>query len=177
MTYYRVAFQNSHSSTWMWQSTVLASLDAACGFLEMHDASTRQHMRVFYSSSVAYLDKMLVCENQGLISNSFTAEHVLNGNAHIDPLQMQLFESFCDPDPTMGSAVPSLLAAHIWHMRDQRAPDQESTHTPEIRRYAGALEAGTDHDSPYTFTLPHSLPQVLAWTRLLARVQRGEVEP
>ena len=177
MEYYRVAFQNSHSSTWVWQSTVLASLDAAYDFLEMHDSSTRQHMRVFYSSSVAYLNKMLACENQGLLSNSLTAEHVLNGSAHIDPFQMHLFESFCDHDPIMGSAVTSLLAAHIWHIRDQPVPDEESTHTLEMRRFEGELDASTDHDSPYTFTLPQSLPQVLAWTRLLARVQRGELEP
>jgi hypothetical protein len=90
---------------------------------------------------------------------------------------MQLLESFCDPDPIMGLATTSLLAAHIWHMRDQCVPDEESTNTLEMRRVAGELEAGSDHDSPYTFTLPHSLPQVLDWTRLLARVQRGEVEP
>jgi hypothetical protein len=177
MTCYRVAFQHDHSSTWEWQSMELASLDEVRGFLELHDSITRHHMRVFYSSSVAYLDVMLTRENQGLISNSLTAEYVLNGSARIDPFQMQLFESFCDPDPLMGSAVASLLAAHIWHMRDQHAPDQESTNTLEMRRYEGVMEANIDQDSPYTFTLPHSLPQVLAWTRLLARVQRGELAP
>ena len=33
-----------------------------------------------------------------------------------------------------------------------------------------------DHDVPYHFALPLSLPQVLAWMRLLGKVQRGEVE-
>ena len=37
--------------------------------------------------------------------------------------------------------------------------------------------AGGDHDVPYTFVLPLSMPQVLAWARLLARVERGEVQP
>jgi hypothetical protein len=46
-----------------------------------------------------------------------------------------------------------------------------------MRRLAVEFESGTDHDIPYTFTLPGSLPQVLAWARLLARVQRGELEP
>ena len=34
-----------------------------------------------------------------------------------------------------------------------------------------------DHDVPYSFALPVSMPQVLIWMRLLARVQRGELVP
>ena len=34
-----------------------------------------------------------------------------------------------------------------------------------------------DHDVPYSFALPVSMPQVLVWMRLLARVQRGELVP
>ena len=37
--------------------------------------------------------------------------------------------------------------------------------------------AGGDHDLPYSFALPPSMPQVLAWMRLLAKVQRGELQP
>ena len=36
---------------------------------------------------------------------------------------------------------------------------------------------GGDHDTPYTFTPPSTLRQALAWTRLLAKVHRGEGEP
>ena len=36
---------------------------------------------------------------------------------------------------------------------------------------------GGDHDTPYTFTLPTSIREALAWTSLLAKVQRGELEP
>jgi hypothetical protein len=41
------------------------------------------------------------------------------------------------------------------------------------------VELGTpgDHDTRYTFTLPPSLPQVLAWMKLLAKVQEGEFLP
>jgi len=40
------------------------------------------------------------------------------------------------------------------------------------------LELGTsgDHDTRYMFTLPTSLPQVLAWMRLRAWVQDGELQ-
>jgi hypothetical protein len=177
VTYYRMAFRSEHSSTWVWQSTVLASLDAVFGFLELNHMIPKQHIRVFYSSSVEYLDEMLARENQGLLSSSLTAEQLLNGNDHIDPLEMQLFESACGADQSMGTAVTSLLAAHIWQTRGQRVPDEVRTNTLEMRRLAVELEAGTDHDSPYTFTLTDSLPQILAWTSLLARLQRGELEP
>jgi hypothetical protein len=36
--------------------------------------------------------------------------------------------------------------------------------------------AGGDHDLPYQFTLPTSLPQVLGWIKLLVRVQRGDFQ-
>jgi hypothetical protein len=41
------------------------------------------------------------------------------------------------------------------------------------------LELGTegDHDCPYTFMLPDTMPQILAWTKLLARVHNGELKP
>jgi hypothetical protein len=35
--------------------------------------------------------------------------------------------------------------------------------------------AGGDHDLPYRFTLPGSMPQLLAWARLLARVEHGDL--
>jgi len=37
--------------------------------------------------------------------------------------------------------------------------------------------SGGDHDTPYTFTLPSSMRQSLAWVRLLGKVHRGELEP
>lgn len=46
----------------------------------------------------------------------------------------------------------------------------------EVRRLEVELDAGGDHDLPYTWSLPPSRSQVLAWTRLLARRERGEFE-
>jgi hypothetical protein len=34
---------------------------------------------------------------------------------------------------------------------------------------------GGDHDTPYRFTLPLSMKERLAWTRLQARVHAGEL--
>ena len=36
---------------------------------------------------------------------------------------------------------------------------------------------GGDHDLPYTFMLPPSLPQILTWIRLSAKVRSGELQP
>jgi hypothetical protein len=51
--------------------------------------------------------------------------------------------------------------------------------TSSLDRRRGELEggAGGDRDLPYSFALPPSIPQVLAWMRLLAKVQRGELQP
>jgi hypothetical protein len=48
-----------------------------------------------------------------------------------------------------------------------------------LERRWEALESGPggDHDLPYRFGLPLSLQQVLAWVRLLTRVQHGELQP
>ena len=46
----------------------------------------------------------------------------------------------------------------------------------EVRRLEVELGAGCDHDHPYTCSLPHSGPQMLAWTKLRARRERGEFE-
>jgi len=47
----------------------------------------------------------------------------------------------------------------------------------EVRRLEMELGAGGDHDQPYTWDLPLSSLHILAWTRLLTRQIRGELEP
>lgn len=45
------------------------------------------------------------------------------------------------------------------------------------RRLEVELGAGGDHDIPYTFTLPTSLTQTLAWLQLLAKGHHEELQP
>ena len=47
----------------------------------------------------------------------------------------------------------------------------------EVRRLEMELGAGGDHDQAYTWSLSSSGPHVLAWTKLLARRERGELVP
>ena len=57
-----------------------------------------------------------------------------------------------------------------------RPSPYESSRSPlEKRREELERGAGGDHDLPYRFILPTSLPQVLAWVKLLARVQQGDL--
>jgi hypothetical protein len=177
MTYYRVALQRDQSPTWRWASTVLTSLDGVFGFIRLYHLVPRDHFRVFFSSSVDYLNGMLARENQGLPSNSLTADQLFDGSKHIDPHEMHLLESAGRSGQGMGIAVTSLLGAQAWHEQGQCVPAQGSTSVLERSRLAIELDGSADHDTPYRFSLPISLPQVLAWTRLLARVQRGELEP
>src|SRR5260370_37243936 len=97
-----------------------------------------------------------------------------NGSKHIDPREMQRLESEGDPGRGTGPTVTSLLGAQAWHEQGQHAPDKGSTSVLERSRLAVELDGSADHDTPYRFSLPVSLPQALAWTRLLARLRRGE---
>ena len=177
MTYYRVALQRDQSPTWRWTSTVLTSLDGVFGFIRLYHMVPRDYLRVFFSSSVDYLNEMLARENQGLPSNSLMADQLCNGSKHIDPHEMQRLESAGRPGQGMGTAVTSRLGAQAWHEQGEPAPDKGSTGVLERSRLAGELDGSADHDTPYHFSLPASLPQALAWTRLLARVRHGELEP
>jgi len=55
--------------------------------------------------------------------------------------------------------------------------DKHATSWVEVRRLELELGAGGDHDCPYTWNSPASSPYVLAWSKLLARRERGEFAP
>ncbi|HKF39184.1 MAG TPA: hypothetical protein VKB35_19970, partial [Ktedonobacteraceae bacterium] len=59
----------------------------------------------------------------------------------------------------------------------ERPLNEKSVTLLEIRRLELELGRSGDHDTPYTFALPVFMPQRLAWTKLLAKVQAGELEP
>ena len=49
--------------------------------------------------------------------------------------------------------------------------------TLDCKRLEVELGAGGDHDLPYRFAFPQMWQQKLAWSELLVRVQRGELQP
>ncbi len=58
---------------------------------------------------------------------------------------------------------------------DQFLTDK-SINALDVKRLELELSIAKDHNTPYVFTLPSALSELLAWTRLLARVQNGELE-
>jgi hypothetical protein len=176
--YYRVAIQADTSTRWRWCSTVLSSLDTVFRFLRLYYAPL-EHLLVFSSGSCEEIDEQLARENQGLGSSSVTAAQFL---------QEQLIRS---PEMTQGTPErdegadrrwqPSLMGAiaarsHPWVKEN----DTEGTGLVgrgmsrlSSRRLELELGPGGDHAGAYCFALPAYMPQVLAWVRLLVRVQDG----
>lgn len=54
--------------------------------------------------------------------------------------------------------------------------DRQRTDWVEVKRLEIELGPAADHDCPYTFSLPTDTRQTIAWSNLLARVERGELE-
>ena len=173
MMYYRVAWKSNQSSVWKWKSTKLTSLEALFRFLRMYSAIPQDHLRVFSSLSLESMDEMLMRENKGWESASITAEEFLRERRiHIGEKTQRVSEQYAER-----GAVAVITRQLV---------DESSTVKPSLsERNANVLErrraevesgAGRDHDMAYTFSLPVSMPQTLAWTRLLVRVQRGELE-
>src|SRR5215469_2587373 len=180
--YYRVAIQADTSTRWRWCSTVLSSLDTVFRFLRLYYAPL-EHLLVFSSGSCEEIDEQLARENQGLGSSSVTAAQFLQERLIRSPEMAQ-----GTPERDEGADrrwQPSLMGAIA--ARSHPSVKENGTEgnglcatgmsALERRRLELELDAGGDHDVPYHFALPRSLPQVLAWMRLLGRVQRGEVEP
>ena len=70
MIYYRIALQGSQSATWRWKSSPLTSLHGVLGMLKLYHCVPNEHIRVFLSSSIEQMDKMLSRANQALPSTA-----------------------------------------------------------------------------------------------------------
>ncbi len=177
MTYYRMALRERQSSTWTWKSTVLTSLDALLRLLRIYSPIPQERIRVFTASSKDDMDEMLGRENIGLASGSVTGAQFLRArNMHVQAAARDASEQ-----GTAGRATRQLIAIAT------DSPSRESsaaTYLPggggisslDKKRLEIELGPGGDHDTPYLFSLSISTPQLVAWTRLLARVQVGELQ-
>ena len=176
--YYRVAIQADPSLTWQWKSTVLSELSALFQWLRLYRALPQDRLRVFSSTSREEINEQLARENRGDRSISVTAARFL---------QERMIGS---RDGACGASEPgtwgkqgtvSLAVATESAPKESNrgAPALDEGRMSTLDRRRLELERGTggDHDVPYTFALPSSMPQVLAWMKLLARVQRGELQP
>jgi hypothetical protein len=178
--YYRVANRPDASSCWRWESRVIASLEVLVRVLWMYRSMPRHHLRVFFSSSIEGLDLMLERENTGLASNSIPVDHLLDGrwsiSQSISQLEMRQFEAELRTRERGGMGETSTVGEQALYEQRRSTPPEGSLHVLDSRRLE--VERGTpgDHDTLYTFSFPSSLPQTLAWLKLLARAQQEEFQ-
>lgn len=173
--YYRVATRPDAMSTWQWKSTVLSSLDSLFQFLRHFHALP--HDRVFSASSREGLAEQLAQENKGLPSTSVTAVQFLQERSVSPPCWWSTIE--CERAVPLERVSVAMIVQQALdgHGRGESTLESRGMSALEKRRQELESSSGSDYDLPYSFSLPHSQSQVLAWMVLLARVHRGELHP
>lgn len=205
MTYYRLAIQDRQTTRWSWKTTHLTSLKAVFELLRCYRALLPQdRIRVCTASSKEELNEQLSRENNDQASGSVTAIQFLQERHLLVPERAQnaLQQSAAAQEAQQGAAVAT-WAKDLWKqhvaMRTAQAAQQGALTVASFPLQEPIAKTGTteglcmsmldqkrleielgpevDHDVPYSFALPVSMPQVLVWMRLLASVQRGELVP
>jgi|SRR5215472_410244 len=95
-------------------------------------------------------------------------------NVPIERLRVFVSSSTEETDEMLRRENQGLLSTAL---RVNQLWDKHRVSMLEVRRLELELDSGEDHDRPYTFSLPTSTPQVLAWKRLLSKVSQGELQP
>jgi hypothetical protein len=177
MTYYRLALQEHQTSPWTW-SIIQTSLDDLLQHLaRIRHVISLECIHVFTAPSKEDLDTLLSRETNSLPSGSVTAaqflhdymdthEGVQSASAHGTAENSLWKPTFATP-----STSPSLRE----NSTSPGIPSGFGMSLLEKKRLEMELGSGGDHDTPYLRALPISTPQLLAWARLLARVQAGEL--
>jgi hypothetical protein len=191
--YFRVAIRMDQSSQWQWKSSLLSTPGTLFDFLNMYDRVPKNRLRVFFATSLEFINEMLVRENSGLFSNSITVEEFLKSGRRIDGQHIKELEFELGLQENkaliarsvitrkLGDESSSLQATSSFESANSvtseaRGSNRESN-LMRLTREKLEWSRGDGYDTLYTFALPVSMPQVLAWTRLLAMVQRGELVP
>jgi hypothetical protein len=174
MTYYRLALQEHETSKWIWKSTVLTSLVAVLHLLRIYSPIPAERIRVFSSNCIEEMAEMLNRENDGLISGSLTANEFLRERC----LSIREVLARETVEKLVSRATPVAIDSPE---REERLESQFAVTNCmgllDQRRLQIELGSGGDHDTAYHFSLPVSTPQLLAWTRLLVKMQAGELLP
>ena len=191
--YFRVAIQMDQLSQWRWKSGILNTPGTLFDFLNMYDRVSKNRLRVFFATSKTVMNEMLVRENNGLLSNSLTVEEFLERGRKIEGQYIKQLEFELGLQESMELIAKSAITRKLGDessslqavssieptnpvIVETRVNNQESN---LIRQMREKLEwsRGDGYDTLYTFALPVSMPQALAWARLLVKVQRGELIP
>jgi hypothetical protein len=153
----------------------LSSLQSLFQVLRLYRTLPPEHLLVFSSPTREGLQEQLVQEHSGNGSASANAARFL---------QQRLIcsaggTSASGSDEHEGMASIAVSASTRLDESDRATctVSETSLSSRERRRLEYELGTGGDHDVPYHFALPSSMPQVLAWMRLLGRVHREELQP
>ena len=176
--YYRVAIQMDQVPDGQWKSTVLSSLDALFQLLRLYRAVPQDRLRVFSSSSREEMNEQLVRVNQGLESTSVTAARFLQERM----IGLREAVRGVSARGTQGNVHMTSIAVLTEQLLGESSRKATSLDEPGVRildnrRVELEGGAGGDHAIPYRFTLPISMPEVLAWVKLMVRVRGGDVQP
>ena len=165
--YYRVAIQVDASPNWKWKSTVLSSLNILLQWLQYYRVLPHDRLRIFSSSSQEELNEQLVRENQGLGSPSVPATKFLQ-ERRIAPREVG-GQASAGGTRANERTAPTAAATELSLAKSSAIPLDKRR--DELERGAGG-----DHDLPYRFTLPTSTQHILAWLKLLVKVQHGGLQ-
>lgn len=177
MNYYRLALQNQHTTLWTWKSTVVTSLEAAFQLLRIYRALPQERLRVFSSTckeDLARHEPDCVGNHPTVFSVS-AAEFLRERKLQVSEVAQQVPDREATEIPLQQPTSAALALSWQAPGMTSDSPGINGT-TPERRRLENKRGSGGDHDLPYTFTLPDSLPQILAWIRLSTKVRNGELE-
>ena len=162
-------------------------------FLNMYDRVPKNRLRVFFATSKEFMNEMLARENSGLLSNSITVEEFLKSGKRIDGQHIRQLEFELGLQESKELIARSVITRKLGDERSslQTASAGEPANTVISEARGNSRESnlmrltreelewsrGGDYDTPYAFALPVSMPQALAWVKLLAMVQSGELTP
>ena len=175
--YYRVAIQEDAPPSWRWKSSVLSSLNSLFQWFRLFRALPQDHLRVFSSSSREGLAEQFEQESKGLASHSVTAAQFLRERL----IRLPMVQGTSEQEGKTSQEMVSLAVTSqpLVNERSGGGSALERRGMSAQGRRREELESGSggDQDLPYRFSLPISLPQVLAWITLRERVQQGELHP
>jgi hypothetical protein len=173
--YYRIAMQAGDESCWKWYSTPLESLGALFQLLRVYSAIPQDRLRVFTASSRQEMNEMLARENNGHETTSVTAGQFLSQRRISSFGSKQESAGAGNQEQRRKASTITLPPLAAQSTPAEASFQQQGLSAVERRRWELEMGEGGDHDQPYTFALPLSMPQLLAWTRLLVRIQNGEL--
>lgn len=187
MTIYRVAWKRNDISLWQWKSTKLGTIHAVLGFLRMYHTIPVERLHVFSAFTLEDLDEQLMEENTRealLIAELVQQEQqteenrVLTGALGTPEKAETIQEAFEVGQSRQGQEVLVPSSNASCNENALYAPSSKGGMSwMGQKRLEYEWGPGGDHDAPYSYTPPESFPLRLAWTRLLGKVQRGELEP